>query len=127
MANEVNVLGKPLKLCCGNGGFTREGYCYVPKTDFGNHSVCAVMTDEFLQFSLASGNDLLTPRPDYMFPGLKEGDRWCLCAERWEQARKANVAPPVLLSATNRKCLSVVKLQHLKEHALDSQETENDS
>jgi uncharacterized protein len=118
MANEKNVLGGPLKLCCGNGGFTREGFCYVPASDHGNHSVCAIMTDAFLDYSRAQGNDLSSPRPEYQFPGLKAGDRWCLCAARWQQALHAGCAPQVILSATNAACLSIVKLQDLQKYAL---------
>ena len=83
MANQFNVLGTRLKLCCGNGGYTREGFCYVPESDLGNHSVCAIMTDDFLQFSKSQGNDLISPNPLYDFEGLKAGDKWCLCAVRW--------------------------------------------
>ena len=75
MANEKNVLGQPLKLCCGNTGFTREGFCYVPSSDLGNHSVCAVMTEEFLAFSKNQGNDLTTAKPQFQFPRLKPGDK----------------------------------------------------
>jgi len=120
MANEKNVLGTPLKLCCGNAGFTREGFCYVPSTDFGNHSVCAIMTDEFLQYSKSLGNDLITPNPMYDFPGLKDGDRWCLCASRWQQALAVNAAPPVVLEATNLKALDIIPLETLKDHAYQS-------
>lgn len=116
MANALNVLDEPLKLCCGNGGFTREGFCYVPAGDVGNHSVCVVVTEEFLQFSKDCGNDLSTPIPEYVFAGLKPGDKWCLCAARWEQARRAGVAPKVILAATNKACLSEVALEHLLAH-----------
>ena len=88
MPNALNVLDKPLQLCCGNGGFTREGFCYVPESDHGNHSVCVVLNEEFLRYSMQVGNDLSTPLPEYAFPGLNPGDKWCLCAERWEQADK---------------------------------------
>ena len=87
MANEKNVLGGPLQLCCGNGGFTREGFCYVPPSDAGNHSVCAIVSEDFLSYSKQMGNDLSTPRPEFHFQGLRPGDKWCLCAARWEQAR----------------------------------------
>ena len=117
MANETNVLGTTLQLCCGNTGFTREGFCYVPNSDFGNHSVCAIMTDEFLQYSKAAGNDLITPNPMYDFPGLKAGDRWCLCAVRWYQALAIKAAPPVILEATNSKALEVIDLETLKAYA----------
>ncbi|MDC8830303.1 DUF2237 family protein [Alteromonas gilva] len=118
MANEFNVLGKPLMLCCHNGGFTREGFCYVPQSDFGNHSVCAVLTDEFLQFSASRGNDLSTPRPEFSFPGLKAGDKWCLCASRWLEAERAGKAPKVLLEACNQACLEIVDLATLQKHAI---------
>ncbi|MCV2886582.1 DUF2237 domain-containing protein [Aestuariibacter sp. AA17] len=127
MANQSNVLGSPLMLCCGNGGFTREGFCYVTLEDTGNHSVCAVMTDEFLQFSMNRGNDLSTPRPEFAFPGLQKGDKWCLCAARWEEARKAGVAPQVILTATNKACLSIVDLNHLIEHAIDKPQQDTHS
>ncbi|NMP78497.1 DUF2237 domain-containing protein [Pseudoalteromonas arctica] len=116
MANQFNVLGTRLKLCCGNGGYTREGFCYVPESDLGNHSVCAIMTEEFLQFSKSQGNDLISPNPLYDFQGLKAGDKWCLCAERWLHAISANVAPPVVLEATNKKSLEIVSLDILKAH-----------
>jgi len=116
MANQFNVLGTRLKLCCGNGGYTREGFCYVPESDLGNHSVCAIMTDEFLQFSKSQGNDLISPNPLYDFEGLKAGDKWCLCAVRWFHAISASVAPPVVLEATNKKALEIVPLDVLKAH-----------
>lgn len=119
MANAKNVLGGPLKLCCGNGGYTREGFCYVPSGDIGNHSVCAIMTEAFLTFSKQRGNDLTTAMPEYNFPGLKAGDKWCLCAARWQEAFLANHAPKVVLAATNEACLSVLKLADLQQHALD--------
>jgi len=119
MANEKNIFGKPLMLCCHNGGYTREGFCYVPNSDFGNHSVCAIMTDEFLAFSLARGNDLITARPEYSFPGLKAGDKWCLCASRWLEAERADVAPPVILNACNEACLKIIDLDVLKAYALN--------
>lgn len=117
MANARNVLGEPLQLCCGNTGFTREGFCYVPQGDYGNHSVCAIITDAFLTFSLERGNDLITPNPMYDFPGLKAGDRWCLCANRWLEAEKAGVAPQVILAAVNESALSIVPLEILKRYA----------
>ena len=116
MANQFNVLGTRLKLCCGNGGYTREGFCYVPESDLGNHSVCAIMTDEFLQFSRSQGNDLISPNPLYDFEGLRAGDKWCLCAVRWLNAISASVAPPVVLEATNKKALEIVPLDVLKAH-----------
>ncbi|MEP7704507.1 DUF2237 domain-containing protein [Paraglaciecola sp. 25GB23A] len=119
MANEKNVLGKPLKLCCGNGGYTREGFCYVPASDSGNHSVCAIVTEEFLVFSKSQGNDLSTPIKQYHFDGLKAGDRWCLCAARWQEAFNAGKAPQVVLSATNEACLAIIKLADLQTHAVE--------
>ncbi|WP_026376700.1 DUF2237 family protein [Aestuariibacter salexigens] len=118
MANEQNVLGKPLKLCCHNGGYTREGFCHVPASDYGSHSVCAVMTDAFLHFSLSRGNDLISARPEYSFPGLKAGDKWCLCAARWLEAERAGVAPPVILEACNKACLNVVDIEMLRQYAV---------
>ncbi|WP_100643618.1 DUF2237 family protein [Alteromonas facilis] len=117
MANARNVLGGPLHLCCGNTGYTREGFCYVPASDVGNHSVCAIMNDDFLAFSKARGNDLITPQPQYGFPGLKAGDRWCLCAARWLEAEKAGVAPKVLLAAVNEAALTVIPLTLLEKYA----------
>lgn len=126
LPNALNVLDQPLQLCCGNGGYTREGFCYVPDGDVGNHSVCAIMTEEFLQFSKQSGNDLSTPRPEYTFPGLKAGDKWCLCAARWEQARKSGFAPKVVLAATNKACLSIIKLTDLKDYEFLASQADND-
>lgn len=119
MANEKNVLGQPLKLCCGNTGFTREGFCYVPQGDHGNHSVCAIVSEEFLTFSKQRGNDLTSPMPQFSFAGLKAGDKWCLCAARWQEALHNNCAPKVVLAATNQACLSILKLEDLKTHAAD--------
>ncbi|ALS97899.1 DUF2237 family protein [Lacimicrobium alkaliphilum] len=121
MANAKNVLGEPLQLCCGNGGFTREGFCYVPAGDIGNHSVCAIMTDAFLEYSKAQGNDLSTPNPLYDFPGLKTGDRWCLCASRWLEAHRAGVAPGVVLAAVHEAALKVVPLKTLQQYAIQPQ------
>jgi len=120
MANATNIYGKPLMLCCGNTGFTREGFCYVPESDAGNHSVCAIMTHDFLQFSYSRGNDLITPVPEYSFPGLKAGDKWCLCASRWWEAYQAGVAPLVDLHATHAKALDIIPLQVLQQYALES-------
>ena len=98
-------------------GFHRDGYCHTGPHDAGSHTVCAVMTAEFLDFSLRRGNDLVTPRPEFDFPGLVPGDRWCLCASRWKDALEAGVAPPVLLAATHEKALEVVSLEQLQAHA----------
>jgi uncharacterized protein (DUF2237 family) len=114
MANQKNVLGTRLKLCCGNTGYTREGFCYVPDNDVGNHSVCAIVTEEFLQYSLARGNDLISANPMYLFEGLKPGDRWCLCAMRWREALYMEVAPKIDLEATNESALSIVPMETLQ-------------
>jgi len=103
----TNVLGGELRCCCRDPltGFYRDGYCRTGPGDFGLHTVCAQMTNEFLEFSYARGNDLVTPQPG--FPGLKEGDRWCLCVTRWHEALEAGVAPPVDLHATHASTLDV--------------------
>ena len=117
---QKNVLGGALIPCsvAPMTGFFRDGCCHTSPEDIGSHTVCAVMTSDFLSFSKANGNDLTTPRAEYSFPGLKPGDSWCLCAARWEQARLAGVAPNVILSATNAACLSVVTLEDLRAHAV---------
>lgn len=97
-------------------GFFRDGCCETGPTDRGRHIVCAVMTDEFLTFSRAQGNDLVTPRPEFRFPGLKAGDRWCLCLERWREALKAGKAPKVVLDATHQIALERVPLETFKAH-----------
>ena len=119
---QKNVLGGALIPCsvAPMTGFFRDGCCHTSPEDIGSHTVCAVMTNDFLSFSKAAGNDLTTPRAEYGFPGLKPGDSWCLCAARWEQARRAGAAPNVILSATNAACLSVVTLEDLRAHAISS-------
>ena len=114
-----NVLGAPLELCSTDPltGWKRDGCCDTDAADRGRHVVCAVVTEEFLAFSRAVGNDLSTPRPEYRFPGLQPGDRWCLCADRWEQARVAGFAPGVVLAATHEKALESTALGHLQAHA----------
>ncbi|MDR7230696.1 uncharacterized protein (DUF2237 family) [Caulobacter sp. BE264] len=114
-----NVLGQALAPCSFNPvtGFYRNGCCETGPHDLGLHTVCAVMTSDFLAFSKAQGNDLSTPRPDLAFPGLKPGDRWCLCAGRWKEALDAGVAPQVVLEATHEEMLAVVPLGVLKDHA----------
>jgi uncharacterized protein len=118
-----NVLGGDLGCCCEQPatGFFRDGYCHTGPQDVGSHTVCAQMTAEFLAFSAARGNDLSTPVPQFMFPGLRPGDRWCLCVARWKEAADAGVAPPVLLVATHERALEVVTLDQLKRHAIDLQ------
>ncbi len=114
-----NVLGTPLESCCTDPitGFYRDGYCNTGAEDIGMHLVCAVMTDEFLKFSKARGNDLSTPAPAYMFPGLNDGDCWCLCVLRWKEAFEAGCAPKVKLRATHISALEFVELDDLKSHA----------
>jgi uncharacterized protein (DUF2237 family) len=102
MAEAKNVLGDALEVCCTSSmtGFYRTGTCETGRQDAGTHVVCAQVTEEFLTFTKARGNDLMTPAPEHGFPGLKPGDRWCLCATRWREALEAGVAPPVILGAT---------------------------
>ena len=116
-----NVLGQPLQGCCSDPmtGFYRDGYCRTGPDDKGLHTVCVVATEEFLAFSRAVGNDLSTPMPHYDFPGLQPGDRWCLCAPRWQEAFKANQAPRVVLRATHEGALTYCSLADLKRFAMD--------
>ena len=118
---QLNVLGDPITSCSHNPvtGFFRDGCCNTGPLDQGSHTVCAIMTSAFLKFSKAAGNDLSTPRPEFGFAGLKVGDQWCLCAGRWEQARKAGHAPKIRLAATNQATLGVCDLDDLKAHAID--------
>lgn len=118
--DSINVLGGPLLLCNSEPmtGFFRDGHCNTCAEDQGSHTVCAVMTAEFLAFSKYVGNDLSTPRPEYGFTGLKDGDSWCLCASRFLQAHDEGCAPKVNLAATHRRALSIVALDILKQHAL---------
>lgn len=121
MRQARNVLGGALESCCISPltGFYRDGACNTGEDDIGVHVVCAEMTEEFLKFSLAKGNDLSTPRPQFDFPGLKPGDRWCVCASRWREALEAGKAPPVVLAATHESALGYVKLEDLVAHAVD--------
>jgi uncharacterized protein len=114
-----NVLGQPLARCSQEPltGFFRDGCCNTSAEDHGSHTICAVMTAEFLSFSASRGNDLSTPRPAYGFPGLKPGDGWCLCAARWREALNAGCAPRVNLEATHERALEVVSLADLKAHS----------
>jgi uncharacterized protein (DUF2237 family) len=116
-----NVLGGELKPCSLNPrtGFFRNGCCETGPEDIGLHTVCAVMTAEFLRFSASAGNDLSTPQPDFDFPGLKPGDRWCLCAPRWKEALDAGVAPPVVLECTHEETLAITPLGVLKDYAVE--------
>ena len=116
-----NVFGEPLETCSISPmtGFYRDGFCNTGADDAGSHTVCIVATAEFLTFSKASGNDLSTPLPDYGFPGLKPGDRWCLCAPRWQEAFEAGHAPRVVLRATHEGALASCSLADLKRAAID--------
>ena len=116
----VNVLGGELQMCSQQPmtGWYRDGYCRTDAQDHGLHTVCAQVTDEFLQFSASRGNDLITPIPYYQFPGLKAGDKWCLCVTRWIQAEKAGKAPKVILEATHEKSLEYTQLDTLVKYAV---------
>ena len=116
-----NVLGTDLEMCSMDPltGFYRDGCCNTGQGDFGLHLVCAEVTEEFLAFSKEVGNDLSTPNPMFEFPGLKPGDRWCLCAQRWKQALFAGVAPPVVLASTHISALEFVSIEELQSHAVD--------
>lgn len=119
--DSINVLGGPLAPCSDDPltGFFRDGHCNTCAEDSGSHTVCAVMTDEFLAYSKYVGNDLTTPRPEFGFAGLKAGDRWCLCAARFLQAHDEGCAPQVHLEATHRRALALVPLELLQQHAAD--------
>jgi len=119
--SQRNVLGGLLGACSERPmtGFFRDGCCNTSDEDVGSHTVCVVMTAEFLAFSKARGNDLTTPRPEFGFPGLQPGQRWCLCAARWLEAHAAGKAPQVSLNATNQATLEIVPLDLLKQHAVD--------
>jgi hypothetical protein len=115
----VNVLGGELEPCSFDPvtGFFRDGSCRTEGADPGFHAVCAVMTEEFLEFSVSRGNDLVTPQPQWLFPGLSPGDRWCVVAARWQEAFEAGVAPPVVLEATHASALEFVSMADLEAHA----------
>ena len=121
MEKQKNVLDSELQDCGIDPmtGFYRDGCCNTGPGDVGTHTVCAIMTDEFLEYSKSKGNDLITPRPEFDFPGLKAGDSWCLCALRWEEARQAGCAPRVKLTSTNIKTLEMVEFDDLKAHQID--------
>lgn len=120
MNQAQNVLGTDLEICCTAPmtGFYRDGSCRTGGGDMGAHVVCAQMTDEFLRFTQSRGNDLSTPMPAFSFPGLKPGDRWCLCASRWKEALDAGAAPPVVLESTHISALEYVSLNELKQYAI---------
>jgi uncharacterized protein len=115
---QKNVISTPLKLCCLEPitGFYRDGYCRTGPNDYGTHVVAATVSQEFLDFTKSRGNDLQTPRPEYNFPGLKAGDKWCLCALRWKEAQEAGVAPLIDLEATNIKTLDFITLDTLNKY-----------
>jgi uncharacterized protein (DUF2237 family) len=121
MEEQRNVFGEPLQSCSDRPltGFYRTGCCHTGPEDLGVHTVCVQVTAEFLAYSKAKGNDLSTPMPDYGFPGLSPGDRWCLCAARWREAFEAGKAPHVILGATHEATLELVELADLKRYALD--------
>jgi uncharacterized protein len=116
-----NVLGAPIEACSlePRTGFFRDGCCRTSEADLGRHTVCVRVTAEFLEFSRSCGNDLSTPRAEFGFPGLKPGDRWCLCAARWQEALLAGAAPRVVLRATHESALDIIELADLSRHAID--------
>ena len=116
---DKNIFGEPLRLCCSKPltGYFRDGYCRTNKSDYGSHTVCVIVTKEFLEFSKINGNDLTTPNSNYFFPGLKPGDKWCLCALRWKEALKAGCAPKVELESTDEKALLIININDLIAHA----------
>lgn len=122
MSDARNVLGSPLQVCSMSPltGFVRDGFCHTGPHDLGSHTVCVQMTAAFLDYSLQRDNDLVTPVPEYDFPGLKPGDRWCVCAARWLEAAESGVAPPVILDATDERALRKVSLADLQYHALQT-------
>lgn len=116
-----NVLLQPLEVCCSSPetGYFRDGYCRTDERDEGRHVICAQVTEDFLVFTRERGNDLSTPRPEFGFPGLRPGDRWCLCALRWKEAWLEGVAPPVMIAACQYSALEVISLEVLRENAVD--------
>ena len=116
----LNIFGEEMEACCFDPltGWKRDGYCNTDDFDHGSHVVCCEVTDAFLAFSKERGNDLSTPRPEFNFPGLKEGDRWCLCAMRWQESFEAGVAPRVFLESCHQKALEFVNLEDLEQHAM---------
>ena len=118
---QLNVFGRVLKTCSNDPltGFLRDGCCNSSLNDRGEHTVCAIVSDKFLNFSLSKGNDLITPRKEFNFPGLIDGDRWCLCADRWIEAYQNECAPRIVLEATNIDVLKKINIEILKKFALD--------
>ena len=121
MDESLNVFEEPLETCGEDPmtGFFRDGCCNTSAQDAGSHTVCVELTQAFLEFSRSRGNDLMTPRPEYGFPGLKAGQRWCLCASRWFEAHREGHAPRVYLRRTHRRALAIVPMEVLREYALD--------
>ena len=117
----INVFGKELEMCCEDPetGFFRNGMCDTCREDQGVHTVCILATEEFLIFSKSVGNDLSTPHPEFEFPGLKPGDRWCLCALRWQEAYEQGKAPPVFLESTHERTLEFVEFNLLQQYAVN--------
>lgn len=122
---QTNVLGGPLQPCCFTPltGYFRDGYCHTDATDLGQHTVCVVVNANFLSYSKTQGNDLSTPHPEYNFPGLNAGDKWCLCALRWKEAWADGMAPPVILEACNATVLDVIPLDVLQQFAWQPENT----
>ena len=121
MDESINVYGEALEMCCDNPitGFYRDGKCNTNKDDVGSHTVCINVTKEFLEYSRSRGNDLSMPIPEFGFKGLKPGNSWCLCAARWLEAEKANMAPRIHLTRTHIKALDIVPMELLKKYAMD--------
>mgnify|MGYP001236653765 FL=1 len=119
--DQLNIFNEPLEACSFDPvtGFFRSGCCQTSELDTGNHTVCAIMTEEFLKFSKSKGNDLSTPVPAFDFPGLNSGDRWCLCAARWLEAYEAGSAPSIIARATHRRALEIIPMEVIKEFSLD--------
>ena len=121
MEKQFNIFEEEIEECCSNPitGFYRDGFCHTDELDRGIHVVCAEMSEEFLNFSKSRGNDLSTPRPEYNFPGLKQGDHWCVCAERWKEAYDNGKAPKLFLKKSNKKALKIIEIEILKKFSLD--------
>ena len=119
--DQLNIFNEPLEACSFDPvtGFFRSGCCETSEQDAGSHTVCAIMTEEFLKFSKSKGNDLSTPVPAFDFPGLNSGDRWCLCAARWLEAYEAGSAPSIIARATHRRALEIIPMEVMKEFSLD--------
>ena len=119
--DQLNIFNEPLEACSFDPvtGFFRSGCCETSEQDTGSHTVCAIMTEEFLKFSKSKGNDLSTPVPAFDFPGLNSGDRWCLCAARWLEAYEAGSAPSIIARATHKRALEIIPIEVMKEFSLD--------